>query len=49
MFEASELKIYRWIRTDTAVLATNGFVADGNMFVKKVRQRLEVMQYSLGF
>jgi len=27
--------------TDTAVLATNGFAADGNMFVKKVRQRLE--------
>ena len=29
-------------RTDKAVLAVNGFAADGNMFVKKVRQRLEV-------
>jgi 20S proteasome alpha/beta subunit len=28
-------------RTDKAVLAVNGFAADGNMFVKKVRQRLE--------
>ncbi|KAF5314851.1 hypothetical protein D9619_007266 [Psilocybe cf. subviscida] len=27
--------------TDKAVLAVNGFAADGNMFVKKVRQRLE--------
>lgn len=27
--------------TDRAVLAVNGFAADGNMFVKKVRQRLE--------
>ena len=25
-----------------AVLAVNGFAADGNMFVKKVKQRLEV-------
>jgi hypothetical protein len=24
------------------VLAVNGFAADGNMFVKKVKQRLEV-------
>lgn len=30
------------IRTDKAVLAVNGFAADGNMFVKKVKQRLEV-------
>jgi hypothetical protein len=29
-------------RTDKAVLAVNGFAADGSMFVKKVRQRLEV-------
>jgi len=29
-------------RTDKAVLATNGFAADGNNFVKRVRQRLEV-------
>lgn len=29
-------------RTDRAVLAVNGFAADGNMFVKKVQQRLEV-------
>ena len=29
-------------RTDKAVLAVNGFAADGNMFVKRVRQRLEV-------
>lgn len=29
-------------RTDKAVLAVNGFAADGNMFVKKVKQRLEV-------
>lgn len=27
--------------TDKATLAVNGFAADGNMFVKKVRQRLE--------
>ncbi|KAF8133317.1 nucleophile aminohydrolase, partial [Boletus edulis] len=27
--------------TDRAVLAVNGFAADGNMFVKKVKQRLE--------
>ncbi|KAK7050563.1 proteasome subunit beta [Favolaschia claudopus] len=32
-------KVFRL--TDKAVLATNGFSADGNMFVKKVRQRLE--------
>ena len=34
-------------RTDRAVLAVNGFAADGNMFVKKVKQRLEVLHYSL--
>jgi len=32
----------RLSRTDRAVLAVNGFAADGNMFVKKVKQRLEV-------
>ncbi|KAF5382623.1 hypothetical protein D9615_002762 [Tricholomella constricta] len=32
-------KVFRL--TDKAVLAVNGFAADGNMFVKKVRQRLE--------
>ncbi|KAL0960454.1 hypothetical protein HGRIS_005497 [Hohenbuehelia grisea] len=32
-------KVFRL--TDRAVLAVNGFAADGNMFVKKVRQRLE--------
>lgn len=30
------------IRTDRAVLAVNGFAADGKMFVKSVKQRLEV-------
>jgi len=33
-------------RTDRAVLAVNGFAADGNMFVKKVKQRLEVRPLS---
>ena len=34
-------------RTDKAVLAVNGFAADGSMFVKRVRQRLEVcIQFS---
>ena len=33
-------------RTDKAVLAVNGFAADGNMFVKKVKQRLEVRSAS---
>ncbi|KAJ3815066.1 nucleophile aminohydrolase [Lentinula lateritia] len=32
-------KVFRL--TDNAVLAVNGFAADGNMFVKQVRQRLE--------
>ncbi|KAF7798279.1 hypothetical protein EIP86_009497 [Pleurotus ostreatoroseus] len=32
-------KVFRL--TDRAVLAVNGFAADGNMFVKKVKQRLE--------
>jgi 20S proteasome subunit beta 6 len=32
-------------RTDRAVLAVNGFAADGNMFVKKVKQRLEVLVF----
>ncbi|KAE9394502.1 20S proteasome subunit [Gymnopus androsaceus JB14] len=32
-------KVFRL--TDKAVLAVNGFAADGNMFVKQVRQRLE--------
>lgn len=30
-------------RTDRATLAVNGFAADGNMFVKTVKQRLEVI------
>ncbi len=30
------------LRTDNAVLATNGFAADGKNFVKRVKQRLEV-------
>ncbi|KAF5366260.1 hypothetical protein D9758_005685 [Tetrapyrgos nigripes] len=33
-------KVFRL--TDKAVLAVNGFAADGNMFVKRVRQRLEI-------
>ena len=33
-------------RTDKAVLAVNGFAADGSMFVKRVRQRLEVCVYN---
>lgn len=36
IFDSSRLD-----RTDRAVLAVNGFAADGNMFVKKVKQRLE--------
>ncbi|KAG8832171.1 Proteasome subunit beta type-6 [Serendipita sp. 405] len=32
-------KVFRL--TDKAVLAVNGFAADGNMFVQKVQQRLE--------
>ena len=36
----ADLVIY--FSTDKAVLAVNGFAADGNMFVKKVKQRLEV-------
>lgn len=32
-------------RTDRAVLAVNGFAADGNTFVKKVKQRLEVRSF----
>lgn len=35
-------------RTDRAVLAVNGFAADGNMFVKNVKQRLEVRQPDIG-
>lgn len=35
-------------RTDRAVLAVNGFAADGNMFVKNVKQRLEVRQPHIG-
>lgn len=30
------------ISTDRAVLAVNGFAADGKMFVKSVKQRLEM-------
>lgn len=33
-------------RTDHAVLAVNGFAADGNVFVKTVKQRLEVSSKS---
>jgi hypothetical protein len=29
-------------RTDNAVIAANGFAADGKEFVKRVKQRLEV-------
>ena len=36
-------------RTDRAVLAVNGFAADGNMFVKKVKQRLEVPPRSIAY
>ncbi len=36
-------------RTDRAVLAVNGFAADGNMFVKKVKQRLEVYSCSIAY
>jgi hypothetical protein len=36
-------------RTGKAVLAVNGFAADGNMFVKKVKQRLEVSELFLTF
>lgn len=35
------------LRTDKAVLAVNGFAADGNMFVKRLRQRLEVSVLTL--
>jgi len=34
--------------TDRAVLAVNGFAADGNMFVKKVKQRLEWYKHAHG-
>jgi 20S proteasome subunit beta 6 len=38
-------KVFRL--TDRAVLAVNGFAADGNMFVKNVKQRLEALvQYT---
>lgn len=37
------------IRTDRAVLAVNGFAADGKMFVKSVKQRLEVPHILLYF
>ena len=42
------LRAWMWMkyRTDRAVLAVNGFAADGNMFVKKVKQRLEVRPVS---
>ncbi|ORY24191.1 nucleophile aminohydrolase [Naematelia encephala] len=35
-----------WQLTDRAVLATNGFAADGNNFVKKVKQRLEWYEHA---
>ena len=41
-FMIRNLTICSLSRTDRAVLAVNGFAADGNMFVKKVKQRLEV-------
>ncbi|CAG7853569.1 Probable proteasome subunit beta type-6 [Serendipita indica DSM 11827] len=37
-------KVFRL--TDKAVLAVNGFAADGNMFVQKVQQRLEWYQHA---
>ena len=37
--------LIRLSRTDKAVLAVNGFAADGNMFVKRVQQRLEARVY----
>jgi len=40
--ERNQASIDATFRTDRAVLAVNGFAADGNMFVKKVKQRLEV-------
>lgn len=40
--ERSSTDVRDWVRTDRAVLAVNGFAADGNMFVKSVKQRLEV-------
>ncbi len=39
---SSDSALFSQCRTDKAVLAVNGFSADGNMFVKKVKQRLEV-------
>ena len=33
------------VRTDKAVLAVNGFAADGKVFVKRVQQRLEARIY----
>lgn len=39
---SSRVLMHGWNRTDRAVLAVNGFAADGNMFVKSVKQRLEV-------
>lgn len=35
-----------WQLTDNAVLATNGFAADGKNFVKRVKQRLEWYQHA---
>jgi len=39
--------IRRLSRTSKAILAVNGFAADGNNFVKRVKQRLEVRPPSL--
>lgn len=36
-------------RTDKAVLAVNGFAADGKVFVKRVQQRLEARVYLVVF
>ncbi|OXC69723.1 hypothetical protein AYX13_01892 [Cryptococcus neoformans] len=35
-----------WQLTDKVVLATNGFAADGNNFVKRVKQRLEWYEHA---
>lgn len=40
--------LQRIFRTDRATLAVNGFAADGNMFVKTVKQRLEVSLRFIG-
>lgn len=39
---ASLLSFVRLARTDTTVIAVNGFAADGNTLVKRIKERLEV-------